>query len=492
MTQTNATVPAHIDRLRGDDAESRAAWLEIRERLHRDPGRWAAPLCSFLAASLEAGATLPVRASILPALEVCTRDRSDLLSAGLLDRLLGKAAELDTLSVLCLGLMRVRADAEGLFTDGIQEVLAATEHALSSDVDAQREVQDYARDMAVELWELVAERDPSALMVVLEFWTAAHGWNRRTTRLLLDRLLRAAPQRPELREALIAALEPVRSRLVAVRADASAVAGPLDELRQLRERAERRARAESIAAGLSPSTDAEGKAAVTGEPAEAQLEPEIARWKDDYLSDDPNRSFAAREPLAPGDGPPTAGLVAGAILAADALLRTDPYDDRFGPLVNFVCRTAESRPDLVPTGVLERWTAVEGLEEWERAMIFATLAQHEPRAILGGRLEDALGAAAAAGGGFGSAILTGIGRVEPDLLLDFGRRWLQTEGWTAEFGPALACAFEQLAQERPDRRDAIVHVLQARGVPQAESTDGFAEVTRCIDRIARLQVSGRD
>jgi hypothetical protein len=489
MTHTKSSAPEQIERLSGGEEESRAAWLEIREQLHGAPETWAVPLATFLADALEAGTEFPARSSILPALEVCTRERAELLPAGLLDRLLAKAANLDSLSVLCLALMRARTDPEGLITDGIQEVLGATEHVLASDGDGQRDVQDYARDRAVELWETLADRDPAALMVVLEFWTAAHGWKRRTTTLLIDLLLRAAPQRPDVRDALIAALEPVRARLLAVRADAAAVETPLDELRQLRDRAERRARAESIAASLAPAGADGAAAAADGDLATAPLDPAIARWKDDYLSDDQNRSFAAREPLAPGDGPPTAGLVAGAVQAAEALLRTDPYDDRLGPLVNFLCRTAESRPDLVPASVLERWADVEALEVWERAMVFATLAQREPTAILGRNLEDALGAAAAAGGGFGSAILTGIGRAEPDLLLDFGRRWLQTEGWTAEFGPALACAFEQLAQERPDRRNAIVEVLRARGVPEPQDGNGFAEVTRCIDRIARLQTT---
>jgi hypothetical protein len=237
MTQKNAGVREQIAQLRGDEAASRAAWTHVRDQLHRSPEAWAEPLCTFLMESLEAGADVPVRASILPALEAGTRERR-LLRAELLDRLLARAADFDSLSVLCLGLMRVRADAEGLFRDGIQEVLASTEHALTAD-DGQEELQDYARDIAVELWEAVAERDPAALMVVLEFWTAARGWNGRTTRLLLDLLLRVAPQQPELRDALSAVLEPVQARMRAVRVQPTSVDAPLDELRQLRERAER-------------------------------------------------------------------------------------------------------------------------------------------------------------------------------------------------------------------------------------------------------------
>ena len=109
MPTRNVSEPDLFDRLRGDAEESQAAWRELRDRLRAEPARYARPLASALLASLETGAVMPVRGAILPALEASTRDQPDVLPSEVLDRLLQRAAELDTLSVLCLALLRVRA-----------------------------------------------------------------------------------------------------------------------------------------------------------------------------------------------------------------------------------------------------------------------------------------------------------------------------------------------------------------------------------------------
>lgn len=495
MSPTNAVAPELFERLLAGPAESRAAWLDARRRLRSEPESIAEPLCAFLLESIVNGGTVAVGSSILPALEVCTRDRPELLPAALLDRLLARASALDTLSVVCLGLMRARTDAEGLITEGIQDVLAATEHALVPQQDAGlQDVQDYARDIAVELWETVAERDPMALVVVLGFWTAANGWDRPSTRLFLELLLRVSPHRPDVRDALIEALESVRAALAAAGNDATPADRTLEALHEQEERTRRSVLASSIISELA----AEGSA---GEPVgsgaassatPARLEQHVARWKEEYLSDDPDRSLAARERLGPETEASREGMVNGVVQAAEELFAVDPWDDRFGPLVHFLCRTAEASPELVPSGVLERWTRADSLEGWELAMVYATLAQVDPRALVDRHLAGALSAAAAVGGSFGSTILAGIGRTDPALLIAFASGWLESEGWTPDVGPAIACAFEQVAREHPDLRTRMIQLLRAHAVTAPRDGGGVAEFSRCIDRLAGVAAEGDD
>ena len=488
MPIRNVSEPDLFDRLRGDAEASQAAWRELRERLRAEPERYARPLASALLASLETGAEMPVRGAILPALEACTREKPDVLAPEVLDRLLQRAAELDTLSVLCLALLRVRADAEGLVTEGIQDVLAATEHALVQQRDPSlHEVQDYARQIALELWETVAELDPAALVVVLEFWTAANGWDRPSSALFLELLLRVAPARPEIRRALVDALESVRNALAANDEDVSPVERTLDDLREMEERARRRAIAESIAAGLTPAAQSPQRAGEDGALETIQPDAEALRWKDDYLSDDVDRSFAAREPLGPGLDAPRPAFVAAVLEAAEELFADDPWDDRFGPLVYFLCRTAESRPGLVPPQMLERWTRAETLEEWEQAMVFSALAHVDARSLVRRHLARALATAAAAGGAYGSSILAGIGRADPDLLIGFARGWLEREGWTDGVGPAIACAFEQVAHDRPDLRPAMIELVRTH-LP-ASVDDRLVEISRCLERLTRAHAA---
>lgn len=480
----NLSEPDLFDRLRGNVEESQTAWRELRERLRTSPERYARPLATAVLASLETGADMPVRASILPALEACTREQPAALPPDLLDRLLQRAAELDTLSVLCLALLRVRADAEGLVTEGIQDVIAATEHALvANDDPAQRELQDYARDIAVELWETVADRDPAALVVVMEFWTAANGWDTPSSALFLELLLRVAPRRAEIRRALVDSLESVRDALAAGGEDVSPVERTLGDLRDMEERSRRRAMAESIASGLTPADDGADRHRGEGDVETIQPDAEAFRWKNDYLSEDPERSFAAREPLGPALESPRPAMVAAVLEAAEELFAEDPWDDRFGSLVYFLCRTAESQPELVPPQMLERWTRAETLEEWEQAMVFSALAQVDAGALVRHHLARALGSAVAAGGTYGSSILAGIGRVDPEVLLGFARGWLEREGWTEEVGPAIACAFEQVARTRPDLRTAMIELVRAHLPSSAD--DRLAEMSRCLERLAR-------
>src|SRR5690606_11517736 len=98
-------------------------------------------------------------------------------------------------------------------------------------------------------------------------------------------------------------------------------------------------------------------------------------------------------------------------------------------------------------------------------------------------LARALGSAVAAGGSFGSSILAGIGRAEPELLLEFARGWLEREGWTEEVGPAIACAFEQVARARPDLRSDMIELVRAH-MPSS-TDDRLAEMSRCLERLTK-------
>ncbi|MGH7507650.1 MAG: hypothetical protein ACRELX_18505, partial [Longimicrobiales bacterium] len=365
-TSETATATALLDRLSGDDAASHAAWNAIRERLHEEPGALAEALCGVVLASLENGIALSMRGAILPAVEVATRDRPELIPHALMQRLLEQASGLDTQSVLCVAAMRVRADAEGFVTDGIQEVLAATEHALlTPDDPALRDVQEYAREIAYDVWETMADRDPAALVVILEFWTAAAGWDSPASQLLAELLLRAAPHRPVVRDATIDALEAARRVLPRDSAHVARLDRILEELNRLRERARRKHLAEEIALELRPPVAlATDDAATMAEGQSASPDAQVSSWIEDYLSEDGDRAGRAHEQLGPRAADPAPDTVAGVVGALEQLLATDPHDERLGPLLDFLCTAAERRPDLVPGDVLERCARTNGLEEW--------------------------------------------------------------------------------------------------------------------------------
>src|SRR5690606_347587 len=131
-------------------------------------------------------------------------------------------------------------------------------------------------------------------------WTAANGWDNASSALFLELLQRVAPRRPEIRRALIDSLESVRETLETGEEDVGPVGRTLDDLREVEERERRRSIAESIASGLTPAAAGSDSAAdAVRETVTIQPDAEALRWKDDYLSDDPQRAFTAREPLGP-------------------------------------------------------------------------------------------------------------------------------------------------------------------------------------------------
>ena len=115
----DATISLLLDALRQDTERSQAAWLQLREILRAEPARGAARLCTWLDECLASGATIPVQASIIPAVRACTKHQPDLIPEDVVRRLLSRAEQFDGLSLLCLAAMLARLRPEGIMTQGI-------------------------------------------------------------------------------------------------------------------------------------------------------------------------------------------------------------------------------------------------------------------------------------------------------------------------------------------------------------------------------------
>ncbi|MGH7506002.1 MAG: hypothetical protein ACRELX_10140, partial [Longimicrobiales bacterium] len=485
---TAQTTAALLEQLH-DAQEGEAAWLELREVLRQDPARTAAPLCATLLRSLESGDDLSASASILPAVEVCTRGDPGILDAVVLRNLLARAPRLDGLSTLCLALMLARIDAAGVISEGIQQVLAATEAALLvPDDPSQQELQEYERQVAHQLWREVGDGDAASLVALLEWWAEAVGWQRASCQLLADELVRVAPRNPDIIDTAIGVFETIA-------ADPAAADGPLPppdrylgRLREIAASFQQRVAVAEIAAELRAEAGAVERPLALERPPVGP-DPFVDRLIEEWLVEDRAASAMAWEPIAAALRDPTPPLVSGLWDAAFEVQEADPDDVRLGPLVATLYFVGERRPELVPTETLEDLLRQESLRDSPRTYVLALLARIRPDVVANGYLADALAAGMVSGRSVGRSILGALGSAHPPLLTGFAQRWFERMGRDQETGSALASALVEAAESHPSAAATMIELLRPQLPPPAPP--GMidlrpADVARAIERLTQI------
>jgi hypothetical protein len=485
----DATVSLLLDELRRDPERSYAAWQEVREILRAHPERMAARLCRVVDQSLEAGEDLQVKESIIVVLEACTKGQAELVPADILRRLLSRVDQFDDLSALCLAAMLVRLRPEGIITEGVQDVLVATERALvEPDDDSSSEVQRYAKKIAFDLWSTVAARDPASLVALLEFWAAQVGWQRHSSHLLAELLLETAPHHPSIINDSIAVLEVIGDKYDDPEGELESPDRILDELKKVREKLQRKAIAEELAAELTP-TESYTRPPRPPESQDAEPDPAVDRLIENFLSGDPEREFKAKDQFGRKMRNPSPALIEGVREAADELFVSDPRDERFELLLYFLYFATDGRPEFVPTESLQSWSRSNMLKDVDLTLIYSILARVRPDWIVENSLPRALGAAVTSSGALASTFLAGLGVAYPGLVVQFASRWLDRVGWDMDFGTDIASAFEQIAQERPEKIDTMVDLLDAqKSEPEPGVIDlRFQEISPYVERLEQIR-----
>lgn len=479
--------PSTFDGLLDDDQASRL-WPQLRERLRAEPERVAAPLCAWLVERLEQGTPVPLQTSILLAVASCIRDQPELVPDELLRRLLARGGQLSWLSLLQAGLMLARAKPAGVLTDGILELMGATELVLgATDPRApppdpsQQDALRYARHTALDLWRTVARGDPPSIVALLEARAGMAG-ARHSTRLLAGLLVDAAHSDPSIAGEAIAvlsaihaqapgALEPTDRTMDALRA--------IDQAHRTRELA-RRVAGEVLAA-LPPDALRPTGARPAGPPP-APPDAWVDRIIEEYLAraDHLERMRQAERRVAealdgdlaqvrredvellggsiPGDRlaealhKPNAALVQGVCELVDEIAGGDPADPRIEELIRALALTLHDHPELVPVERFLEWAAHPGLHDATRALLYGRVAAVDPGSIVLERFADAAAVALASRT---PGVLTHVGRYAPELLRRFAERYAAEADPGPDETRLLLDALKEVAAHRPEQAEAM-------------------------------------
>jgi hypothetical protein len=182
-------------------------------------------------------------------------------------------------------------------------------------------------------------------------------------------------------------------------------------------------------------------------------------------------------------------LVQGIIEAADEVFELKPGSDLFRDLVLFLFYATDTRPGFVPAGTLQRWAASDALDDATLAICFAMLARVCPEWIMKHMLARALAVAVVANVAFSSAILVGLSRAWPELMLNLVRAWLEVMGWQEDLEASICAALEEIARAQPQKIEEMVSLLeQFRG---HDPGPGFIDlrsraIPQCIDRLRQI------
>lgn len=523
----DATISSLLDGLKKGTEQSRAAWLQLREVLQTEPERVAAQLCGWIDECLASGMTVPLEASIISAVMVCTKHKPDLVTEEVLRSLLSRAGQLTDLSLLCLASMLARVHPEGILTDGIFQVLVATEHALIEPRDeSDREVQRYAKTIALELWRTVGARDAPSLVALLEIWTAKAGWQRHSSHLIAEILLEAIPRDPNILGDTIGVVESIKAKEQQSPGELEPPDRILNELKKLSETLRRKKIAERLAkevlAGLAPSGPVQSPARFRDKPIVAP-DPKVDRLIEEYL-ERPNylermekaerriakamKSGSMDEvheediTLAGSDPPvqrlframsePYPALVEGVCQLVDELIEKDPLDERIDTLVLQLCLVPSRHQDLIPADKFQRWVANASVFGDEiRAWLYDRLAALEPDWIVEHKLADAVSVSIVAKH---TGFFSKIGVRYPGLLTAFVEQYILEVAWDRDTVPNLMRAMEEVARQRPEEAEAMIAVIERlRGeAPGPDVIDfRYIELSKTLDLLRSVGGKGK-
>jgi hypothetical protein len=438
---------------------------------------------------MQADVDIPVEDSIIISLEAFTRSQPDLLSEDVLRRILSRADRLDHISILCVAIMYARLSPEKIITEGIQHALVATEHALVETAnDPNAQVRQYAREIAIELWSLVAMRDPASLVALVEFWAAKVGWQQQSNHLFAELLVRVAPNNPNLINDMITSLETIRDKYDDPEGELESPDGFLKSLGEMRDRLQRKVIAEQIAVELDVKQFRARLPDYSKVPT-PEPDPSVDRLIDDLLGDDIERQNQAKERLGSLMRDASPALIDGIREAADELFQSDPRSPLFSDFLFFLFFATQDRPELVPVESLQTWSGSDLLADQELNLIYSTLARARPDWIVKNCLPRALGAEMATSGGL-LKLLPNLAAAYPELVIQFSERWFGQVGWDRDLGGALMLAFEHIARNEPNQIDKMIAVLEAlRGEPPPPDVISFqyGEITGGIERLEKIR-----
>lgn len=522
----DATISLLLDALRQDTERSQAAWLQLREILRAEPARGAARLCTWLDECLASGATIPVQASIIPAVRACTKHQPDLIPEDVVRRLLSRAEQFDGLSLLCLAAMLARLRPEGIITQGIFQVLVATERALvEPENESEREVQRSAKKIALELWRTVAARDPASLVALLQGWAAQAGWQGHSNHLLAELLLEAAPLHPNILGDTIAVLEALQAQEQQSPGELEPPDRILNELQKLGETLQHKTIAEGIASevlsALPPPKPIPSAPCLRDKSAVApdlkvdrlieeyvafpdymerleEAERRIAKARQSNSMDDVReediilaRSEPPRPQLTRALSEPYLALVEGVCELVDELIAADPMDKRIGMLVVQLCLGLYKYPNLIPVDKFQRWVTKDTVFDYKtKAWLYGRLATVCPDWIIEHRLADAVSVSIV---DKASNFFSDIGVCYPEFLRGFVERYLSEVAYNWVTARELMGAIETVARQRPEEAEAMIAVIERlRGGPHEPDVIDFryTELSKTLDLLRNME--GKD
>ncbi len=522
QSSDDVTISSLLAALRQDTERSRAAWSQLREILREEPEQVAAPLFSWLDEALASGATVPVQADIILAVEACTKRQPDLIPEEVARRLLSRAEQLDHLSLLCLAAVLARLRPDRIITEGILQVLVATESALTEPVnESDRQVREYARGVALDLWHTVAARDPASLVALLNAWVANAGWQRHSSHLLAELLLEAAPLHPYIIDETIAVLEGIEATERQSPGELEPPDRILGKLRELGETFQHKTTAEQIVQEvmneIPPPRSVPPAPSLRGASGSAP-DVKVDRMIEEYLElpgymkrmEEAERRLAQamqsgsagelseEDMILAGSNPPGErlfhalsapypALVEGVCGLVDELLAADPLDERIGLLVARLCLALHGRPNLIPVDEFQRWVATDAaFDDQTKSFLYGLLATVSPDWIVEHRLADAVSVSIVAKT---PGFLSDIGVYYPEFLRAFVERYLsevEADWMTAR---SLTREMEKVARQHPEEAEAMVAVIERlRGEPPAPGVIDFryTELSNTLDSLRSL------
>lgn len=501
--------------------------MQLREILQTEPERVATRLCVWIDECLASGTTVPIEANIISAVMDCTKHQPDLVPEEVLRSLLSRGGQLADISLLCLASMLARLRPQSILTDGIFQVLVATEHAFIEPRDElDREVQRYKKTVALELWRTVGARDAPSLVALLEVWAAKAGWQRHSSHLIAEILLEAVPRDPNILGDTIGVVEAIQAKEQQSPGELEPPDRILNELKKLSETFRRKKIAERLAkevlASLAPSEPVPSPAPSRDKPIVAP-DPKVDRLIEEYL-ERPNylermekaecRIANAMESgsmdevhqediiLAGSEPPgqrlfhamsePYPALVEGVCQLVNELIANDVLDKRIETLVVQLCLGLSRYPDHIPVDKFQRWVANASVFDDEiRARLYDRLAEVEPDWIVEHKFADAVSVSIVAKP---TGFFSKIGVRSPGLLTAFVEQYLSEVAWDRNTVHKLMRAMEEVASQRPEEAEAMIAAIERlRGEPPEADVINFRyiELSKALDLLRSVGEKGK-
>lgn len=485
---TAGIFPSTFAGLLQEDEQADRLWTQLRERLRVEPEHIAAPLCAWLDERLEEGTAVPLETSILLAVASCVRNQPELVPEAVLRRLLARGGQLSWLSLLQAGLMLARAKPAAVLTEGILELLGATELVLAATDPraplpdpSQQDALRYGRDTALELWRTVARGDPPSIVVLLE---AAAGMAdaQHSTRLLADLLVDAAHSDPSVAGDAIAVLSAVHAQAPGTLESPDRTLDALRAIGQAHRTRELARRVADEVIDALPSDAIPPPGPPPAGPPPAPPDAWVDRIIEEYLGradhleqmrqaerrvvealdGDPAQvrgedvtllgGGIPDDRLAEALGAPNPALVQGVCELVDEIAAADPADPRVEELVGALGLALGKHPELLPLERFLEWAARPGLSDPTRALLYDRVAAVHPGSIVPERFADAAAAALASRM---PGVFAHVGRYAPELLRRFAERYAAQADPGPEQTRLLLDALKEVAAHRPEQAEAM-------------------------------------